>query len=38
VGLYQINVAIPDGVPSGLIDVNVVFQDSLSNTVRVAVQ
>ena len=38
VGLYQINVAIPDGVPSGLIDVTVVFQDTISNTVRVAVQ
>ena len=38
VGLYQVNVAIPEGVPSGLVNVTVVFPDSISNTVRVAVQ
>jgi uncharacterized protein (TIGR03437 family) len=38
VGLYQVNVAIPAGVPSGLVNVFLVFPDSVSNTVQIAVQ
>jgi uncharacterized protein (TIGR03437 family) len=38
VGLYQVNVTIPAGVPSGTVDVALLFPDSLSNTVQIAVQ
>jgi uncharacterized protein (TIGR03437 family) len=38
VGLYQVNVAIPPGVPSGAVDVALLFPDSVSNTVQIAVQ
>lgn len=39
VGLYQVNVTIPDGVPSGNIDVRITFPDgTYSNPVQIAVQ
>jgi uncharacterized protein (TIGR03437 family) len=38
VGLYQVNVAIPAGVPTGTVTVTVVFPDSASNSVQIAVQ
>jgi uncharacterized protein (TIGR03437 family) len=38
VGLYQVNVAIPAGLPSGLVNVTLVFPDTVSNTVQIAVQ
>jgi uncharacterized protein (TIGR03437 family) len=39
VGLYQVNVTIPDGVPPGNIDVKVMFPDgTISNPVQIAVQ
>jgi uncharacterized protein (TIGR03437 family) len=38
VGLYQINVAIPAGVPSGIIEVSLGFPGSVSNTAQIAVQ
>jgi uncharacterized protein (TIGR03437 family) len=38
VGLYQVNVVIPPGLPAGLINVSLVFPDSVSNTVQLAVQ
>ena len=38
VGLYQVNAAIPQGLPSGLVNVTLVFPDGVSNTVQVAVQ
>ncbi len=39
VGLYQVNVVIPDGVPSGNIDVRLMFTDqTVSNPVQIAVQ
>jgi uncharacterized protein (TIGR03437 family) len=37
-GLYQVNVAVPPGVPSGTVNVDLVFPDSTSNTVAIAVQ
>jgi uncharacterized protein (TIGR03437 family) len=38
VGLYQVNVAIPPGVPSGLVTLTLMFPDSNSNSVQIAVQ
>lgn len=39
VGLYQVNVTIPDGVPAGNIDIRVMFPDgTVSNAVQIAVQ
>jgi uncharacterized protein (TIGR03437 family) len=38
VGLYQVNAAIPQGLPSGLVNVTLMFADGVSNTVQVAVQ
>jgi len=38
VGLYQVNAVIPQGVPSGLLNVALVFPDSVSNTVQIAVR
>ena len=38
VGLYQVNVAIPAGLSSGLVNVTLVFPDSVSNTIQLAVQ
>jgi uncharacterized protein (TIGR03437 family) len=38
VGLYQVNVTIPAGVPSGTVNVGLVFPDSSSNSVQIAVQ
>jgi uncharacterized protein (TIGR03437 family) len=38
VGLYQVNVAIPPGVPSGLVGISLVFPDSVSNSAQIAVQ
>jgi uncharacterized protein (TIGR03437 family) len=38
VGLYQVNAAIPPGVPSGLVNVTLIFPDSVSNIVQVPVQ
>jgi uncharacterized protein (TIGR03437 family) len=38
-GLYQVNVVIPDGLPSGPVEVRLAFKDSpLSNTVIVQMQ
>jgi uncharacterized protein (TIGR03437 family) len=38
VGLYQVNVAIPAGVPSGNVAVSLVFPDSVTNSALIAVQ
>ncbi len=39
VGLYQVNVTIPDGVPKGNVDIKVMFTDgTISNPVQIAVQ
>jgi uncharacterized protein (TIGR03437 family) len=38
VGLYQVNVTIPRGIASGLVNVTLVFPDSDSNTAQIAVQ
>jgi uncharacterized protein (TIGR03437 family) len=38
VGLYQVNVTIPAGLPSGLVNVTLIFPDSVSNIVQVPVQ
>jgi uncharacterized protein (TIGR03437 family) len=38
VGLYQVNVTIPAGVPSGIVGVTLVFPDSVSNSAQIAVQ
>ena len=39
VGLYQVNVTIPAGVPNGNVDIRVMFPDgSVSNPVQIAVQ
>ena len=38
VGLYQVNVAIPQGVSSGLVNVTLVFPDGVSNSVQIAIQ
>jgi uncharacterized protein (TIGR03437 family) len=38
-GLYQVNVTIPDGVPTGNVDVRLMFPDgTVSNPVQIAVQ
>jgi uncharacterized protein (TIGR03437 family) len=37
-GLYQINVTIPPGTPRGVTVLSVVFPDSTSNTVLIAIQ
>jgi hypothetical protein len=33
-----VNAAIPQGLPSGLVNVTLMFADGVSNTVQVAVQ
>lgn len=39
VGLYQVNVTIPQGVPPGNVDIKVMFPDgTISNPVQIAVQ
>ena len=38
VGLYQVNVTIPPGLPSGIVNLTLVFPDGVSNTVQIAVQ
>jgi uncharacterized protein (TIGR03437 family) len=38
VGLYQVNAAIPPGVLSGDVNVTLIFPDSVSNSVEIAVQ
>jgi uncharacterized protein (TIGR03437 family) len=38
VGLYQVNATVPEGVRSGLFNVSLIFPDSVSNTVQVAIQ
>ncbi|MGA2270433.1 MAG: hypothetical protein ABSH44_18315 [Bryobacteraceae bacterium] len=38
VGLYQVNVTIPAGVPAGLVAVRLAFPDSVSNSVQIAIQ
>ena len=39
VGLYQVNVTIPPGVPTGNVDLKVMFPDgTISNPVQIAVQ
>jgi uncharacterized protein (TIGR03437 family) len=38
VGLYQVNATVPEGVRSGLVNVSLIFPDSVSNTVQVAIQ
>jgi uncharacterized protein (TIGR03437 family) len=37
VGLYQVNATVPAGLPSGQVNVTLIFPDSLSNIVPVAV-
>ena len=38
-GLYQVNVTIPDGVPTGNVDIRLQFPDgTVSNPVQIAVQ
>ena len=37
-GLYQINVTIPPGTPTGVTALSIVFPDSTSNTVLIALQ
>jgi len=38
VGLYQVNVTIPAGVPKGNVDIRIQFADSISNAVQIAIQ
>ena len=38
VGLYQVNATIPQGIPSGTVNVSLVFPDSVSNVVPLAVR
>jgi uncharacterized protein (TIGR03437 family) len=38
VGLYQLNVTIPQGTPSGLTNVKVIAGGATSNTVQIAIQ
>ena len=38
VGLYQVNVQVPPGVPSGTVSVDLEFPDTVSNSVTIAVQ
>jgi uncharacterized protein (TIGR03437 family) len=38
VGLYQINTAVPAGVPSGTVDVSVEANGVMSNVAKMAVQ
>jgi uncharacterized protein (TIGR03437 family) len=38
VGLYQLNVTIPQGTPAGLVNVQVIVGNVTSNTVQIAVQ
>jgi uncharacterized protein (TIGR03437 family) len=37
-GLYQVNVQVPPGVPSGTVSVDLEFPDTVSNSVTIAVQ
>jgi uncharacterized protein (TIGR03437 family) len=37
-GLYQVNAAIPQDCPEGMVQVSLVFPDSTSNTVNIQVQ
>jgi uncharacterized protein (TIGR03437 family) len=37
-GLYQVNVTIPATAPKGLVDVGLVFPDSLSNAVQIVIE
>ena len=37
-GLYQVNVQVPPGVPSGTVSVALEFPDTVSNSVAIAVQ
>jgi uncharacterized protein (TIGR03437 family) len=38
IGLYQINVTIPPGSPTGLVPVSLVFPDSVSNQIQILIQ
>ena len=38
VGLYQVNAVVPQGVPSGLVNVTLIFPEGVSNTVKVALR
>ena len=39
IGLYQINVTIPFGVPKGIVDVSIVFPDgTVSNSLQILIQ
>jgi uncharacterized protein (TIGR03437 family) len=38
VGLYQVNAVVPQGVPSGQVNLTLLFPDSVSNTVQVALR
>jgi uncharacterized protein (TIGR03437 family) len=37
-GLYQVNVTIPNNVPHGTVNLSLVFGDSVSNSVQIAIQ
>ncbi len=37
-GLYQVNVVIPQDAPKGVVDVALVFLDSLSNSVQIMIE
>jgi len=38
VGLFQVNAVVPQGVPSGLVNVSLLFPDGVSNIVHLPVQ
>jgi uncharacterized protein (TIGR03437 family) len=38
VGLYQVNAVVPQGIPSGLVNVSLLFPDGVSNIVHLPIQ
>jgi uncharacterized protein (TIGR03437 family) len=38
VGLYQVNATVPQGLPSGVVTVTLIFPDGVSNTVQLPVK
>ena len=37
-GLYQITVTIPAGVPKGTVNLSLVFPDAVSNSVQIVIE
>jgi uncharacterized protein (TIGR03437 family) len=37
-GLYQVNVTIPASAPKGVVDLSLVFPDTLSNAVQIVIE